>query len=158
MVDVIVFEIGSLQCAVQLSAVREVVTLGPITPVPCPTPTLAGAVNLRGQVVPVLRLDPLIRAAHAMPPPRQGRTGLLVRAAGYLAILHVGRFHEVTHLGAARVLSSGAAADICTVLAVARGELTGRGDGAQALHLVHVDLALRRVARLLDPGDAAGAA
>ena len=92
--DLIVFELQDRRCAVELSAVQEVIPLGPVTPVPAAPPAIVGAVNVHGQVVAVLDLGPLLELPSAGRP-RQGACGLLASSAGSTVVLHVTRVCEV---------------------------------------------------------------
>jgi len=97
--NVIVFTLvgsrGARQAA-ELRWIREVVTLGFVTVIPGAPPGLAGAVNLRGSLVPVLEPAALLTEATELPtPPRQGDPALVVEDRGVLAALHVETVHEV---------------------------------------------------------------
>ncbi len=58
--EVLVVELAGRHYGAPLQAVREVFTLGPLTPVPTAPAAVAGVANLRGQVVPVLDLMRLL--------------------------------------------------------------------------------------------------
>jgi chemotaxis signal transduction protein len=157
LVDVVLFELGNRRCAVELATVEEVIPLGPITPVPSAPPAIAGAVNVRGQVCPVLRLELVaggtlpdkaagprssrpsgtLRDKAAGPPPRQGDPCLLVRAAGSVAVLHVGRIREVVRIGGGQLLSSGGTSVVVAVLDTPHG----------TLQLIDTEQVIRQVAR-----------
>ena len=92
--EVLVVELAGRNYGAPLQAVREVFTLGPLTPVPTAPAAVAGVANLRGQVVPVLDLmrlldlglhrlrlgDPVVLVEH-----EGTRVGLLVdRVVGLL--------------------------------------------------------------------------
>ena len=62
--------------------------------IPGAPPGLAGAVNLRGSLVPVLDPMALVRPV-ATAPARQGDAALLVEDRGVVAALHVTQVHEV---------------------------------------------------------------
>jgi purine-binding chemotaxis protein CheW len=109
--DIVIFELAERQWGIELALVREVVSLGPITPVPVAPAELAGAVNHRGHVTAVLdlelhltglleRLRPTSRQAHD--------SGLLVEVAGHRLVICVGRVREVARLQRPVVLSTGA--------------------------------------------------
>ena len=55
-----VFTLGGESCAVHVRQARAVVKLGPVTRVPGAPPALVGVTNVRGTVVPVLDLRPLL--------------------------------------------------------------------------------------------------
>jgi chemotaxis signal transduction protein len=141
LVDVVLFELGNRRCAVELATVEEVIPLGPITPVPSAPPAIAGAVNVRGQVCPVLRLELVAGTgscgAALRSPPRQGDPCLLVRAAGSVAVLHVGRIREVVRIGGGQLLSSGGTSVVVAVLDTPHG----------TLQLIDTEQVIRQVAR-----------
>jgi len=58
--EILVVELAGRHYGAPLKAVREVFTLGPLTPVPTAPAAVAGVANLRGQVVPVLDLMRLL--------------------------------------------------------------------------------------------------
>ncbi|HVV84523.1 MAG TPA: chemotaxis protein CheW [Kofleriaceae bacterium] len=95
--NVIVFTLGAPgggRHAAELRWIREVVTLGWVTVIPGAPVGLAGAVNLRGNLVPVLEPSALMGGAGA-PPPRQGDPALIVEDRGVVAALRVDQVHEV---------------------------------------------------------------
>jgi len=50
------FQRGHLHLALPMAALREVVPLGALTPLPCPAPCVLGGLSLRGATVPVIDL------------------------------------------------------------------------------------------------------
>jgi chemotaxis signal transduction protein len=58
--EILVVELAGRHYGAPLKAVREVFSLGPLTPVPSAPVAVAGVANLRGQVVPVLDLMRLL--------------------------------------------------------------------------------------------------
>lgn len=54
-----VFHVGTMRLALPLEHLREVVPLGPLAPLPCPVPSVAGGLSLRGSVIPVVDPRPL---------------------------------------------------------------------------------------------------
>jgi chemotaxis signal transduction protein len=58
--EILVVELAGRHYGAPLGAVREVFTLGPLTPVPTAPAAVAGVANLRGQVIPVLDLMRLL--------------------------------------------------------------------------------------------------
>ncbi|MCC6746226.1 MAG: chemotaxis protein CheW [Deltaproteobacteria bacterium] len=90
--------------AVDLSLVRQVVRLGPVTPIPGAPAAVAGACHVGGRVVPVIDVGVL----HGRGPsaPALGESGLLVEHGGQPAILLAGRVEAV-----ARLPEGGAAED-----------------------------------------------
>jgi purine-binding chemotaxis protein CheW len=104
MKNVIVFALGGSRYAVELRWVREVVTLGFVTPVPGAPPPIAGVVNLRGTVTPVLDLHAALSdsagdAADAGRTPRKGDGAIVVEVEAVIAALHVSNVEEVSTLG-----------------------------------------------------------
>ena len=91
--DAVVFQIGLKRYAVELLQIAEVLSLGPVTPVPSAPPALMGAMNLRGQVVAVLEARALLAVTDA--PVQRERIGLLVQADGFRAVLCVDRVEGV---------------------------------------------------------------
>lgn len=58
----LVFRVGSERFAVELSAVAEVIATPAVQPVPDAPPTLLGITMLRGELVPIHDLRPLLHA------------------------------------------------------------------------------------------------
>lgn len=94
--NVIVFTLGGGgdRHAAELRWIREVVTLGFVTVIPGAPPGLAGAVNLRGNLMPVLDPGPLLTPG-APTSARQGDPALVVEDQGLVAALRVVQVHEV---------------------------------------------------------------
>jgi CheW-like domain len=95
--NVIVFTLGSAsgdRHAAELRWIREVVTLGFVTVIPGAPPGFAGAVNLRGNLMPVLDPRALLDGDQATLA-RQGDPALIVEEHGVLAALRVSQVHEV---------------------------------------------------------------
>jgi purine-binding chemotaxis protein CheW len=59
-VEVVEFEMGGELYAVDISTVREIVEMLPITPLPKAPSFIAGIVNLRGEIVNILTLNSLL--------------------------------------------------------------------------------------------------
>lgn len=96
--NVIVFTLGGpagARHAAELRWIREVVTLGFVTIIPGAPAGLAGAVNLRGNLVPVLEPAALLGGGPSTTPARQGDAALVVEDGGVLAALRVDTVHEV---------------------------------------------------------------
>jgi len=152
-VDVVIFQIDSRKrCCVAMSSVEEVISLGPVTPVPSAPPAVIGAVNVRGQICPVLRLEALLREVYPRPtlqepnasrplgpldPLRQGQPCLLVQAGGCQAVLCVRRIEEVARIRDSLLSSGGGDMLVGAVFDTADGPL----------HLVDVEQVMRRVTR-----------
>lgn len=132
----VIFELDGRRCGVQMGFVDEVITLGPVTPVPAAPQAVAGAMNVRGQVCAILRLDRLLRPAAPGPPPRQGQPSLLVHADDCRVVLCVGRIEGVSRRRDDWLLSSGD-----TDLLIS-GILH---DGTSPVHLVDVAQVVRRI-------------
>lgn len=91
--DIVVFEIGARRSAVDLRLVQGIISLGPLTPVPLGPPALAGAMNVRGHVVPVV--DPGVLLGEALPTPRPGEPSLLLELNGREVLFRAGRVEGV---------------------------------------------------------------
>lgn len=105
MKNVIVFTHGDARFAIELRWVREVFTLGYVTPVPRAPAAVAGVVNYRGSIVPVLDLDALLgwRGAGAggpaaLPPAQAGQGAILVEFEDLRAALRLSSVVEVSTL------------------------------------------------------------
>gem|GEM_PF-2161978 len=75
----LVFSVTGEEYAVPLAAVREIVSLGALTAVPCSPPWIRGVTNLRGQVLPVIGLAERLGLSPLEP---TKRTALVVVALG----------------------------------------------------------------------------
>ncbi len=98
--NVIVFAVAGARYAAELRWVREVITLGFVTEIPTAPPGLIGVFNLRGTIVPVLDLMPLLGLPAAPATPRQGDGALLLEADHALGALRVDTIDEVGTLPA----------------------------------------------------------
>ncbi len=94
MKNVIVFALGGARYAIELRWVREVSTLGYITPVPRGPEEIAGVVNFHGAIVPVLVLPSLENDR----PPHTGDAAVLVEVEGARAAIRVDNIHSVSTL------------------------------------------------------------
>ena len=134
--DVVVFEIESGQrCCVPMGVVTEVIALGPVTPIPSAPPALIGAVNVHGQVCPVLRLEVLLQHQTNPTAPRLGQPCMLLTARDCQVVLCVRRIEEVARMRRSRVLSSSDTLLISAVLDTPGGPL----------RLIDMDHVVRRV-------------
>ncbi len=102
MKNVVVFALGGARFAVELRWVREVITLAYVTPVPTAPAAIAGAVNVRGTVTPVIDLAAALNSAPESPPterpPRRGDGAVLVEGEGVTAAIRVANVETVTTL------------------------------------------------------------
>lgn len=81
--QVVAFRLAAEAYGVNISQVREIVTLPPITHVPGAPPFVEGVINLRGQVIPVVDL----RQRFGMPPAeRSSETRVMVVEVGEFII------------------------------------------------------------------------
>ena len=99
MKNVLIVAIAETRHAVELRWVREIFTLGAMTPVPTAPPEIAGVVNWKGAIVPVLAGRRLLAAARARGP-QTGDALVLVDVHGTRAALAVDRIDAVTSLSA----------------------------------------------------------
>jgi len=85
--DIVIVETTGKRVALDLSTVEEMLTLGPITPVPLASPAVLGATNVRGNVVAVLDLGLLVGLSSrtAVRP----TLGLLTECQGFRVVLGV---------------------------------------------------------------------
>jgi chemotaxis signal transduction protein len=102
MKNVIVFALGSARYAVELRWVREVITLGPVTPVAHAPEAVAGVVNYRGAITPVLDLALLLAGSGDGPPAAAhgGEGAILIQVEDARAALRVSSVVEVSTLRA----------------------------------------------------------
>jgi purine-binding chemotaxis protein CheW len=63
--DVLVVELAGERHAIEVEHVLEVLPAGPLTPVPCTPAFVLGVTNVRGRVLPVLDLVPVLGIATA---------------------------------------------------------------------------------------------
>ncbi|PID38867.1 MAG: hypothetical protein CSA24_02010 [Deltaproteobacteria bacterium] len=91
--NILVFKLGQRSFGLELGYVCEVLRLGQVTPVPFAPPTLLGAMHVRGQVLPVVDLAPLL--GEGASPPSIGATCLRSQVESDHLLLHVGRVEEV---------------------------------------------------------------
>ncbi len=93
--NVIVFSIGRTPYAVELGWIREVFTLGHVTPVPHAPLAIAGVVNFRGSILSILDIRGLDGSqAHAS----LGESALLLEVDRSQVALRAGTIDEVSSL------------------------------------------------------------
>ena len=100
MKNVLIVAIAESRHAVELRWVREIATLGALTPVPTAPAELAGVVNWKGAIVPVIAARRLLAAGAAARLPQPGDALVLIDVAGTRAALAVDRIDAVTTLSA----------------------------------------------------------
>lgn len=100
MKNVIVFALGHARYAVELRWVREVFTLGPVTPVAHAPDAVAGVVNYRGAIMPILDLGVLLGEAAARAAAHGGEGAILIEVEDVRAALRVSSVVEVSSLRA----------------------------------------------------------
>jgi chemotaxis signal transduction protein len=100
MKNVIVVALGGDRFAIELRWVREIFTLTHLTPIPTAPPVIAGAVNYRGAIVPVLSAHALLQGVTSRPmrAPRAGDAMILLDVDDTRAALAVDRVDAVTTL------------------------------------------------------------
>ncbi len=156
MKNVIVFALGGSRYAVELRWVREVVTLGFVTPVPTAPASIGGVANLRGAVTPVLDVR---GAAQAPPPrspprpdeeaplraPRKGDGAVVIDVDGLVAALWISNVEQVATL---REAGPGEVSDL-------RGAVIPLLDAPELVQQVRAQVnAARATAAEEPPGDA----
>ncbi len=72
--QVLGFSLGAEACALEIRGVREIIQVGPMTPVPLMPSFVRGIINLRGAVVPVVDLN----ARFGRAPARVGKKSCIV--------------------------------------------------------------------------------
>ncbi len=115
----VVFEVGGRDCALPVEAVGEVLPMATLARSPGQPPILEGFLNLRGEAVPVVRLDRLLGLEGKEP---DLETALLVvRQGGMPVAFLVDRAAEITSI------------DSGVLMAVGQGNLLNDCVQAQAL-------------------------
>ncbi len=105
MKNVIVITAGSTRYAIELRWVREVVTLGFVTPVPGAPDAIVGVVSIHGTVTPVIELPVALGVAlrptpegdHDLPV-RRGDGAIVIDVDNVAAAIHVANVEEVSTL------------------------------------------------------------
>ena len=96
--NVIVFALGAARYAVELRWVREVITLGHVTPVPRAPHAVLGVVNVRGAIVPVLDLEAVLGRRGPGAPATEGEPAILLEVEGLILALRLTSVVEVATL------------------------------------------------------------
>ena len=98
-VQYVTFHLGRPLYGIEIRRVREIVRVESITPIPQAPPHVAGVVNLRGRLIPVLSL----RKRLGLPAAEQTKDSriVIVESAGRPLGLIVDRVGQVTRLAAA---------------------------------------------------------
>ena len=79
-----ILEFAGKNWAVDLSHLREVIEQIPSTPVPLAPASIRGVINLRGDLVPVLALDPWLEL---------GTSDMVISRRPWMAVLDAGRYY-----------------------------------------------------------------
>ncbi|MFH0901042.1 MAG: chemotaxis protein CheW [Pseudomonadota bacterium] len=103
MKNIVLVVLRDRRYAIELRWVQEIFSLVHLTPVPTAPRSIAGAVNFRGAIVPVVLAPPLLTGIGEAPQPPlripvPGDTIVLLDAAGIKAGLAVDRIDEVSTL------------------------------------------------------------
>jgi purine-binding chemotaxis protein CheW len=104
MKNVIIVAVNKSRYAVELRWIREVFTLGHVTPVPHAPDTIAGVTNFRGSIMTVLDLPTLLRATgeRGIEAPRRlavfGDNAVVIETEDLRAALRVDNVAEVATL------------------------------------------------------------
>ncbi len=138
--NVLVVALGDAAYALELRWVREIFTLGNMTPVPTAPSIVAGVVNFKGAIVPVLHARRLL-GVPGRRGPMAGDALVLVDVEGTRAALAVDRIDAVTTLahgpGGGLVDAGGQPVpfiDPPAMIAVARGLIDGSKDPGDGGH------------------------
>lgn len=98
MKNVLVFSHEGSRYAVELRWVREVFTLGFITPVPGAPAVIAGLTNLRGAITPVMDLGALVGPGRGTTGAREGDSAVLLEVESMVAAVPIAAVDEVATL------------------------------------------------------------
>ncbi|HWM88628.1 MAG TPA: chemotaxis protein CheW [Kofleriaceae bacterium] len=98
MKNVIVFALGQARYAIELRWVREVFTLGPVTPVAYAPEAIAGVVNYRGAIMPILDLAFLLGGPPGGARAHGGEGAILIEVEDVRAAVRVSSVVEVSTL------------------------------------------------------------
>ena len=143
--DFCVFRCGGEAFALSTHFAKEVVEGRPPTPVPLAPPELLGALNLRGEIVPVVGLESLL----GLPPqPPQRIEALLVMGSGQLRFATpIDRVTTVARLEPAKIERDRARAS--SLASFVDGHTTQSGE---CLHVLDGERLIHAVARCIAEG------
>jgi chemotaxis signal transduction protein len=96
--NVIVFTVDDTPYAVELRWIRDVFTFGYITPVPQAPSAIAGVVNRRGAIIPVVDVGALL-GRREQGSASSGESALLLEVDRIQGALRAGTIDEVSSLG-----------------------------------------------------------
>lgn len=91
MIQLVVFAVGDLRCALPVSAVREILPAATVVPLPGAPALISGALDLRGAVLPVVSMRRKLGLPHR---PMQV-TDVLIVTTNPALILHADRIDGV---------------------------------------------------------------
>lgn len=139
MKNAIVFSVDATRWAVELRWVREVITLGHVTPVPRAPAAIAGVVNFAGGIVPIIELGPLLGKDAPARLASRGESALLLHVESVRAAIRLDAVVEVATLrrgddggwrdsGGERV----ELVDPSELVTLARNQVTGAGARSEA--------------------------
>jgi len=99
--QLVTFNIGNEEFAIEILAVQEIVRMMPITDVPQSPPSVVGVVNLRGQITPVVDL----RERFGLEPREHSQDSriIVVEVEGHVLGFIVDNVNEVMQIDAAAV-------------------------------------------------------
>jgi purine-binding chemotaxis protein CheW len=98
---VLVFRLGGDRYGIPVSSIREVLPLARIAPVPGAPATVAGLIQVRGEIRPVYDLRQRLQMPRAAPQPAQdGETVIVLSAAGRDFGIRVDAAEEIRWYGA----------------------------------------------------------
>jgi hypothetical protein len=98
MKNAIVFSIDKRLMAIELRWVREVITLGHVTPVPNAPPVIAGVVNFGGAIIPCIELAKMSEPSAEPRIACRGESAILVQVESVRAAIRVDAVVEVATL------------------------------------------------------------
>jgi purine-binding chemotaxis protein CheW len=102
-IELLCFQVGERIFAVDIMGIREILRAQPITLVPEAPSHIAGVLNLRGELLPVVDLRQVLPGAAEVEPAEDPNL-IVVRAAGRTAGVLVDRVLEVVSVGVAELI------------------------------------------------------